>query len=111
MSEATRARAALHDRLVAVLRADFDRGGEEAIGALRTKDPGAYLRVIVSLLPDVKLQPASMNELSDDELSVVLSAVRKARSSGADTGGGGEAAFRDQRVVALSPVSKAKDVS
>lgn len=110
MSETARLRAALHDRLVATLRADFEREGEAVIEALRGKDPAAYVRAIVAILPDAKPQPTSMDELSDDELSVVLSAVRQARSIGAETGGGEEPPVRGERVVALSGISKTKRV-
>jgi hypothetical protein len=59
------------------MQADFAAHGVAAIRQLREDKPDQYLRVIVSILPkELSASKTSVEDMTDDELVGVLSAVR-----------------------------------
>lgn len=69
-------RSRLTENFLGALADDFEVYGVEAIQAARLKDPMGYVRSIAALCPrelDVK---RSLEDLSDDELSAALDALR-----------------------------------
>ena len=74
------------------LCADFTEHGKAAIQDARTSDPGAYLRVIASIMPKEIEIKRPMADLTEDELANAIEFLRAAVAS--DPGGvrdGGEA--------------------
>ena len=110
MSEVARMRAALEKQFVAVVVADFNANGEVVVAALRDKDPNAYLRVAKSLCPDAPVEPAKLDELSDDELSALLYAFRKALRDRASAGRGSGAPGDGEQAEGISAVSETEGV-
>ena len=61
------ARSKLGEAFVEALHDDFQEHGVAAIETMRASDPGAYVRVIASLLPkEVKIETSS--DLTDEQL-------------------------------------------
>ena len=71
------ARINLGAAFLEAMQADFAEHGVEAIRRLREDKPDQYLRVIASILPkDLSASKTSVEDMTDDELVGVLSAVR-----------------------------------
>jgi len=59
----------LAKKLLTTLEKDFNEHGEAAVAELRETDPGAYLRVVASLIPrEVHVTVDPIDELTDDDL-------------------------------------------
>ena len=59
---------------------DFQAHGVQAIEAMRTNDPGAYVKVVASLLPkDIHITEKRLVELTDAEILAQLSGVLAVR--------------------------------
>src|SRR3954468_6440158 len=73
------ARDRLTQDVINGLAADFGRNGQKAIAKLREQDVASYLRVCVALIPkEVHLAAGPLDELSDEELSALVNAAKKA---------------------------------
>lgn len=63
----------LTETFLAAIEADFAEHGHQALAKLREGDPGAYLRVVASLVPrDLVLrreQQLDFSDMSDDEIA------------------------------------------
>jgi hypothetical protein len=71
------ARINLGAAFLEAMQVDFAEHGVEAIRRLREDKPDQYLRVIASILPkDLSAGKTSVEDMTDDELVGVLSAVR-----------------------------------
>ncbi len=110
MSEVARMRAALEKQFVSVVVADFNAEGVKAIAALREKDLSAYARVVKSVCPDAPVEPAKLDELSDDEVSALLYATQEARRVGASADGGSGAPGDGEQVEGLPAIPETEDV-
>lgn len=74
----------LGEAFTQALLADFEREGMAAIERTREEDPGAYLRVIASVVPkELKIEAEPLADLSDDDLERVIGVLRAAESSAA----------------------------
>jgi hypothetical protein len=62
--------------LLKAFAGDFSAHGDDAIAKLRVKDPAAYLRLAVSLLPKELPDASLLDQVSDDELATVVREVR-----------------------------------
>jgi hypothetical protein len=77
----------LGELFVSHLYADWQAHGEAVIARVRDEEPAVYLRVVAGLLPKrVELDPAPLSEISDDDLTAAIVAIRAARAVGADAG-------------------------
>lgn len=82
----------LGERFIAAMCADFEEHGASVIEHVREEDPAVYLRVVAGLVPaHVLVHEARLDELSDEELSAYLIAVRQALG------------LRDAEVVEAAP--------
>ena len=87
-------RSALARTFISALEADFARHGLGVIEKLRDERPHDYLKIVVSLLPDEAVPETTLEDLTDDELTTVLNAVRSLiaeKSTVADRERGGSA--------------------
>jgi hypothetical protein len=88
--ETARLRRALAAQLVAVVAADFERKGAEAVERLREKDPSAYLRTVTGVTADAQPSETTGNKISDEQLKAAMAffgdAIRA--REGADRGTG-----------------------
>src|SRR4051812_25541315 len=94
------ARNKLSEALLEALDADFKEHGKNAITEMRQKDPAAYVRALVSLVPkEMHLTTTSspFSELSDDDLAELIAFYRarvgspgSGREGNARQGGPGE---------------------
>lgn len=67
----------LGEEFVQALQADFNQHGAEAIVKVRTDKPDAYLKVIASILPkELNVNTNALGDMSDDELTAVIAAMR-----------------------------------
>src|SRR5258706_12460961 len=92
-------RDALARKFIDTLTADFEQNCSTVIKTLREDKAYDYLRIVVSLLPkEIVVDDSQLEEMPDDELAAVLSAVRSliaarhaaplAEGDGAESGGG-----------------------
>jgi hypothetical protein len=65
-------RAVLEDLL-----ADWQEGGADAIKMMRMEKPGAYVRVMCSILPKELLFEQTASNLDDDELDHMIEMLRE----------------------------------
>jgi hypothetical protein len=109
--ETAQLRQTLSRQYIAVLSADFESFGEEAVKRLREKDPSAYLRAIAAATADVPFAETTWSEFTDADLLAALAAVEKALriAEGADRGVG--AASEREQARALPTVPEAETVS
>lgn len=70
------ARHAINAKFLTALSKSFDEGGEEAIRRAQQEDPIGYVRVFAALLPKEVEVKSSLDELSDDQLSAIITACR-----------------------------------
>lgn len=108
--ETAHLRAALSRQLIAVLAADFDREGAEAVKRLREKDPSAYLRAIAAATADTPLVETPWSEFTDAKLAAALADVQKALSAGESSEGGTGEAAECEQAGQLSPLRETKAV-
>src|SRR6476469_7975117 len=69
----------LSEALLEALDADFKAHGKNAIVEMRQKDPAAYVRALVSLVPremHLTATASPFSELSDDDLAELISFYR-----------------------------------
>lgn len=79
------ARNKLGEDFIAALHDDFQQHGVAAIVEVRTSKPDAYLKVIASILPkELNVNTSALGDMSDDELTAVLSAMRSLADSVGD---------------------------
>jgi hypothetical protein len=70
-------RDALAKKFIDTLTADFDRNCTTVIETLREDKVYDYLRIVVSLLPkEIVVDDSQLEEMPNDELAAVLTAVR-----------------------------------
>jgi hypothetical protein len=88
------ARNRLQGKFLNTLADDFEKHGKEAIEAMRRDDPSAYVRAVASLMPKELEVKRPLEELTDDELSSAIDALRSfvvaqnaPKGSGAKSGG------------------------
>ena len=62
--------------LLADLLADWADGGADAIKMMRMEEPGAYIRVMVSILPKELIFESGMENLDDGELDQLIEMLR-----------------------------------
>ncbi len=65
------ARNAITNSFLKRLAKDFEEHGEQAICELREKDPGAYLRIVASLVPkdmSLNISGSALDKLTDEQL-------------------------------------------
>ena len=55
---------------------DFEQHGKAAIEKMREEDPSSYIRAIASLMPKELEISRPLDDVSDDELSAAITAVR-----------------------------------
>lgn len=77
----TGARNRLQAKFLYTLADDFDKNGKEAIEKMREEDPSAYVRAVASLMPKELEVKRPLEELTDDELSAAIDALRSFISS------------------------------
>lgn len=73
-------RDAITKDFLKALKEDFDEFGKEAIALAREEDPLGYVKVIAGLIPkDINLNTKDgvFDELSDDELSTIISTLKE----------------------------------
>jgi len=58
------------------LSEDFEAHGRDAIEKMRQDDPSGYVRTVAALLPKEVEVKSSLDELSDDQLSAIITACR-----------------------------------
>jgi len=58
------------------LSEDFEVHGRDAIEKMRATDPSGYVRTVAALLPKEVEVHSSLDELSDDQLSAIITACR-----------------------------------
>jgi hypothetical protein len=81
------------------LYADFQEHGPAAIQEMRANDPSGYCRVIAGLLPkELKVEAKPLDQLTDDQLDDIISAIRTADGATISVAGrkaeaGGKARF------------------
>lgn len=78
-------------KLIEALAKDFEEHGEEAIRIARIERPHEYLKIIVSTMPkEFEITDSRLQEISDDELEILIDRLRQERSSirSADSGTG-----------------------
>src|SRR6476661_260586 len=69
----------LSEALLEALDADFKEHGKSAIVEMRQKDPAAYVRALVSLVPKemhLTTTASPFSELSDDDLAELIAFYR-----------------------------------
>jgi hypothetical protein len=77
-----RSRNKLGEDFLLALADDFERHGAEAIKRVRIEKPGAYLKVIASLLPkDLNLNVTKYDDLTDEQLIVRLKILTEQAAS------------------------------
>ncbi len=71
------ARNKLGEAFIAALHDDFQEHGEKVIRQVREEKPDQYLKVIASILPkELNVNTNALGEMSDDELTATLAALR-----------------------------------
>lgn len=98
----------LNEKFIEALYEDFQAHGEEAIAEVRQTDPGSYLRIVASLVPkQLNIRDETpTTELSDDELTRVLDAVRAIQ----DFGSGQIAGSREIKTINGEPAQELQPV-
>ena len=96
----------LQTKFLYALAKDFDDHGEGAIVEMREKDPAAYIKAIVALMPKEIEVKQGLDELSDEQLNAALLAAR-ALLAAADPGAGTSQAQEPQPASGLQAVSEA----
>lgn len=76
--ETARLRKSLSSQIVAVIAADFERKGAEAVERLREKDPSAYLRAVIGLTADTPPPEETWDQMTDEQLKAAMAFVRDA---------------------------------
>jgi len=71
-----KARVKLQGNFMNALAEDFERYGRYALARCRRKDPAAYIRCVVQLMPKELEISRPLGDMSDDELASVLETVR-----------------------------------
>jgi len=97
----------LGEEFVQALQQDFNQHGPAAIVRVREEKPDAYLKVIASILPkELNVNTNALGDMSDDELTAVLAALRALADTVAPAlaGAGTGEASRAQPAADLSPV-------
>lgn len=81
------ARSKLGEAFIEAMLADFEVNGSDTIQTVRETRPDQYLRVVASILPkEVEIKRASLDGLTDDELSAGLDALRALVAGGTAAG-------------------------
>ena len=96
----------LQTKFLYALAKDFDDHGEGAIVEMREKDPAAYIKAIVALMPKEIEVKQGLDELSDEQLNAALLAAR-ALLAAADPGAGAGQAQEPQPASGLQAISEA----
>lgn len=73
----------LGEQFVSALQQDFEEHGVDAIVKVRTDMPHQYLKVIAQILPkELNINTNQLGEISDEQLSEFVDAVRLAIATG-----------------------------
>src|SRR6185312_6551811 len=88
-------RSKLTEAFLAALAKDFDEHGPKAIVDAREKDPVGYFKTVAALCPRELEMKRPLQDLTDDELSATLDALRSFIASAESHGASGEGA-RDE---------------
>jgi hypothetical protein len=87
----------LSEAFVAAVYDDFQEHGVKAIEEMRLADPGAYVRVIASLMPkQVEIKEDAFGDLSDEQLAAIVTAARASLEIPGAGGSGVEEAGQPQ---------------
>lgn len=79
----------LDKQVVAAFLRDFEAHGEGVIALMRVKDPVAYMRTAVALLPKrVEVSSQPLEDLNDDDLAASITALRGAIAARVGEGAG-----------------------
>lgn len=102
----------INERFLEALCEDFEAHGTGVIERVREQSPAVYLRVVARLVPaHVLVQEARLDDLSDDELTTYLLAVRRSLGIRENADEGAAAPGGDDQAQPLPSVSEAKTVS
>lgn len=77
----------LQENFLKSLCDDFEENGVQAIQTMREEKPADYVRVIASLMPKQLEIERPLQDMTDDELSDSIEALRRFISQGAGVGG------------------------
>lgn len=83
-------RSKLTEAFLAALAEDFDEHGSQAIVDAREKDPMGYIKTIAALCPRELEMKRPLQDLTDDELTSALDALRSFIASAESRGAVGE---------------------
>lgn len=108
--ETARLRKALSAQLTAVIAADFEQKGAEAVERLREKDPSAYLRAVIGLTADAPSPEETWDQMTDEQLKAAMAFVRDAISAREHADRGAGAPPEREQARPLSPLPEAEAV-
>ena len=80
-------RSKLQEAFLAALSDDFAENGIEAIQIMRLEKPSDYVRCVASLMPKQLEVERPLQDMTDDELSDSIEALRRFIAQGAGAGG------------------------
>ena len=80
-------RSKLQENFLKALSDDFEANGIEAIQTMRQEKPADYVRTIASLMPKQLEIERPLQDMTDDELSDSIEALRRFIAQGAGIGG------------------------
>ena len=97
----------LGEDFIRAMQEDFEKNGVAAITIVRETRPHEYLKVVASILPkELNVTTNTVTDLSDDDVTTLIDAVRSAFGAEALKGARGGASAPDQAEPAqdLRPV-------
>src|SRR5258705_4826504 len=72
----------LSENFLAAMSDDFDAHGKSVIETVRTEKPADYLKIIAAIVPkEFTVKDASLEDMSDDELSNCIAVLRSLAAS------------------------------
>ncbi len=92
-------RSKLQENFLKALSEDFEANGIEAIQTMRQEKPADYVRTIASLMPKQLEIERPLQEMTDDELTDSIDALRRFIAQGAGTGSGNPAQSEPTQVL------------
>ena len=92
-------RSKLQENFLKALSEDFEANGIEAIQTMRQEKPADYVRTIASLMPKQLEIERPLQEMTDDELTDSIDALRRFIAQGVGTGSGNPAQSEPTQVL------------
>jgi len=89
----------LQENFLKALSEDFAEGGIAAIQNMRVEKPGDYVRMVASLMPKQLEIERPLQEMTDDELTDSIEALRRFIAQGAGTGSANTAQSEPAQVL------------